>query len=705
MAEDKASSSDIQLESTKQEDGEKVEKMEVDQPAPSNEPAGSSTEVTATTTSTTTSETAITTTTAAVAATADAVTDSVSSAANVSTSETVTSSTAETTETVTTETAQDVTTTETTAVSSSTTETSTVTTEQEAPSVPATSSSLPCASENVAPTNNLEELQKKLLNTQDANYGSYEHTLDGIEVQCAHCFKWFPESKLECDLGKCVPFMTNYVFYCRFCSVSRAEIFSKKQASFSQMCQTAIANLMVQHRNDNPPKILFSKDKEIIPFLEKNWEILTTMPRRVRQTWHITMVRTMTKDSDIFVCKERPVDVNDESDYPLFGLVDQNLVNIVPHYEPNVKLSNIYKGVENGQKLPSSVSSNGTLPPSFSKSRGAKRKALDSSASGTVSKKTRGDISSSQRLPSHGYPLEHPFNKDGYRYILTETDPHAPAAAFDLDQWAGKPIPAHLYRTALSSEVLLALHDRAPQLKISEDRLAVTGDKGYCMVRATHGVSRGAWYWEATIEEMPAESATRIGWAQSLGNLQAPLGYDKFGYSWRSMKGTKFHQSRGCHFSDDYGLGDTLGFLIVLPDTLDPVKLLPATCKDKALIKFKSHLYFEVKDFVQETEKGLQQTDKSKVMFFKNGVCQGVAYENVFEGTYYPSISLYKNATVSVNFGPEFKYPPKEVSVDYQPIQNTAAQAMVEHTLADILYHVEHEQDYIDAATAAASYF
>lgn len=30
------------------------------------------------------------------------------------------------------------------------------------------------------------------------------------------------------------------------------------------------------------------------------------------------------------------------------------------------------------------------------------------------------------KLPAHGYPLEHPFNKDGYRYILAEPDPHAP---------------------------------------------------------------------------------------------------------------------------------------------------------------------------------------------------------------------------------------------------------------------------------------
>lgn len=50
-------------------------------------------------------------------------------------------------------------------------------------------------------------------------------------------------------------------------------------------------------------------------------------------------------------------------------------------------------------------------------------------------------------------------------------------------------------------------------------------------------VSRGTWYWEATIEEMPEGSATRLGWGQEYANLQAPLGYDKFGYSWRSRYG------------------------------------------------------------------------------------------------------------------------------------------------------------------------
>lgn len=66
------------------------------------------------------------------------------------------------------------------------------------------------------------------------------------------------------------------------------------------------------------------------------------------------------------------------------------------------------------------------------------------------------------RLAPHGYPTEHPFNKDGYRYILAEPDPHAPnRQAYDESiEWAGKPIPGYLYRTFLGSDVLLALHDR-----------------------------------------------------------------------------------------------------------------------------------------------------------------------------------------------------------------------------------------------------
>lgn len=42
----------------------------------------------------------------------------------------------------------------------------------------------------------------------------------------------------------------------------------------------------------------------------------------------------------------------------------------------------------------------------------------------------------------------------------------------------------------------------------------------------------------------------------------------------------------------------------------------------------------------------------------------GTAFENINGGAYYPAISIYKNATVSVNFGPIFKYP--DVEEDFE---------------------------------------
>lgn len=79
---------------------------------------------------------------------------------------------------------------------------------------------------------------------------------------------------------------------------------------------------------------------------------------------------------------------------------------------------------------------------------------------------------------------------------------------------------------------------------------------------------------------MPEGSATRIGWGQDYANLQAPLGYDKFGYSWRSKKGTKFHESAGKHYSSGYVEGDTVGFMIVL-DQKKAEKLIPITYKER----------------------------------------------------------------------------------------------------------------------------
>ena len=65
----------------------------------------------------------------------------------------------------------------------------------------------------------------------------------------------------------------------------------------------------------------------------------------------------------------------------------------------------------------------------------------------------------------------------------------------------------------------------APQLKISDDRLTVVGEKGYSMVRASHGVRKGAWYFEITVDEMPPDTAARLGWSQPLGERGLQRGH------------------------------------------------------------------------------------------------------------------------------------------------------------------------------------
>uniref|UniRef100_A0A4W5MIM5 Ash2 like, histone lysine methyltransferase complex subunit n=1 Tax=Hucho hucho TaxID=62062 RepID=A0A4W5MIM5_9TELE len=454
-----------------------------------------------------------------------------------------------------------------------------------------------------------------------------------VELQCALCMKWFTADTFSIDTATCLPFMTNYVFHCNVCHHSGNTYFLRKQAS------------RCSHSADTLPC-------DIIPFIDKYWECMTTRQRPGKLTWPNTIVKTMSKERDVFLVKEHPDpgSKDPEEDYPKFGLLDQDLGNIGPSYDNQKQTT----------AAPTPGGLNGGLAPGPGKGRGAKRKQQQEGATAGAAKRTRSDpLFSAQRLPPHGYPLEHPFNKDGYRYILAEPDPHAPdPEKLELDCWAGKPIPGDLYRACLYERVLLALHDRAPQLKISDDRLTVAGEKGYSMVRASHGVRKGSWYFEVSIDEMPSDTAARLGWSQPLGNLQAPLGYDKFSYSWRSKKGTRFHQSVGKHYSSGYGQGDTLGFFIELPDGTETSKALPDTYKDKALIKFKSYLYFEEKDYVDKAEKSLKTVTPSRV---------------------------------SVNFGPHFKHPPKDIK--YQPMSDMGWGAVIEHTLADMLYHVETDVD------------
>ncbi|KAI0990064.1 hypothetical protein GJ496_001824 [Pomphorhynchus laevis] len=493
--------------------------------------------------------------------------------------------------------------------------------------------------------------------------------LQQIELQCCVCCKYFHQKCISIETVDMLPFTTNYQFFCITCSTKSTEIFNKRQASFSQLCVSAIANLTLKAdpKLEHRGLFFFSKDKDIIPFIELNWDLLTTAPRRVRSTWHSSISKALAKDDDFLMNKEG-----------LYGLRRFDLESIGPVSESlRLLLTPTRSSTESTSK------SNATQSEASIARRTSKRKNAEAIS---LQQKTKKPV---DKVIPVCFPTEYPVNKDNYRYHLAEPDPHAPRnAEGDSISLNIKEYPGQLHRMYIERTPMLSISDRGPKLLLSDDRMTVTGHKGYTMVRACHAVSYGTWYYEITITNQPENSCCRFGYSSQLGNLNAPCGYDQFSYSWRARKGTVFHNSCGKHYSNEgYRRNDILGCLIHLP-CKDITMMLPKPYKHLPVIKFRNHLYFEEhEDPVLEAENQVPLPG-SKIVFYKNGKWQGVAFSDIYKNRYFPAISLYKDITVRVNFGPNFHYF-TNVMLDYPSVQPMSfADNAVEHTLADILFHI-----------------
>lgn len=181
--------------------------------------------------------------------------------------------------------------------------------------------------------------------------------------------------------------------------------------------------------------------------------------------------------------------------------------------------------------------------------------------------------------------------------------------------------PSPVVPAWIPTSVTLSKRDKAPQLILSDDKMICYGcEGGFRMIRATDGVHNGSYYWEIQIMKSQSENAhVRLGWSSRQGELQGPVGYDKYSYCYRDVNGAKVHRSvRVDNYGDPYGEGDIIGCFIKLDDA---------------------------------------NPDNNLIRFFKNGVDQGVAFKGKDDipcGVYFPAISLYMKAVVNVNFGPNF---------------------------------------------------
>lgn len=174
----------------------------------------------------------------------------------------------------------------------------------------------------------------------------------------------------------------------------------------------------------------------------------------------------------------------------------------------------------------------------------------------------------------------------------------------------------------IPASVALNLYDRASGLHVSRDQMTVTTDEsGYKMIRATHGVHAGQYYWELKV--LPPLDAcsgahVRVGWSTRQGHLQAHVGFDKWSFGYRDIGGSRCHAGvRDDVYGKPFTVGDVVGCFIQL-DTID--------------------------------------SSRNEIRFYLNGQDQGIAYhgEEIAAGVYFPAVSLFNRASVMVNYGPSF---------------------------------------------------
>ncbi|KAM7277601.1 hypothetical protein ACFE04_004735 [Oxalis oulophora] len=198
---------------------------------------------------------------------------------------------------------------------------------------------------------------------------------------------------------------------------------------------------------------------------------------------------------------------------------------------------------------------------------------------------------------------------------------------------------------------------KAEKVELSEDRLNASCIKGYRMVRATRGVVEGAWYFEIKLESLGETGHTRLGWSTEKGDLQAPVGYDGNSFGYRDIDGSKVHKAlREKYGEEGYKEGDVIGCYINLPKGGNYAP------KQPHLVWYKGQRYAYSNEPKEEPPKIVPG---SEISFFKNGKCQGTAFQDLFGGRYYPAASMYTlpkqpNCVVKFNFGPDFDYFPED---------------------------------------------
>ncbi|CUM62794.1 uncharacterized protein PRCAT00000352001 [Priceomyces carsonii] len=150
---------------------------------------------------------------------------------------------------------------------------------------------------------------------------------------------------------------------------------------------------------------------------------------------------------------------------------------------------------------------------------------------------------------------DHPFNRRGFKYKPCHPNPLFSSNLFsttDMEPFTVRP----------------SYFDRSQGILFSSEMNCVTTSQGWRSVRANCGIREGKYYMEFDIVNSQNGSGhVRLGLARKEASLEAPVGFDGYGYGLRDIHGQKITLSRPKNFMNNEGFksGDVIGILIELP--------------------------------------------------------------------------------------------------------------------------------------------
>ena len=113
---------------------------------------------------------------------------------------------------------------------------------------------------------------------------------------------------------------------------------------------------------------------------------------------------------------------------------------------------------------------------------------------------------------------------------------------------------------------------------------------------------------------------------------KAPVGYDMHGYGLRDKTGESVHQGKRRTYGSPFTPGDVIGALITLPAD-NRTEIPRADERD----------YFDSEadgndpkdaETLAKLQKRLRVLPGSEVVFYRNGVCMGPAFRDIYAGTH-----------------------------------------------------------------------